>query len=103
MSPFRDWVEENTKALMKSRIKQDLETHGLCVITQTYATRKCTLTAWNQKDLSVHLGFDIELKPGAKLGPEVQWFEGGSVEGWRTFSAEASSIQIAKIIKYCLT
>ncbi|KAK0744657.1 hypothetical protein B0T21DRAFT_325469 [Apiosordaria backusii] len=94
MSPFQDWVCENAAALMKSKVGKDVREHGLCIITQTYATPKCTMTAWNRQNGSVSIGFDVKAKEGIKLGIDTRWYEGKSVEGWRSYEAEGDDLRV---------
>jgi hypothetical protein len=55
---------------------------------QTFATSKYTITAWDQKDKSVELMFDVDVKDLAKLEAGVKWFSERSTDGWR--GAEAT-------------
>lgn len=91
MSPFRGWVYENALALMKSKVGEDVRKHGLCIITQTYATPKCKMTAWNQRNGSVTIGIDVEATEGIKLGVDATFHEGKGVAAWRSYEAEVSS------------
>jgi hypothetical protein len=99
MSPFRDWVDNNAVSLMKGGVGKDLMEHGLCIITQTYATAKCTMTTWNEENGAVYIGFDVEAKETVKLGLDTRWYEGKSVEGWRSYDAEVSSNREPNIAK----
>lgn len=90
MRPFKDWVEKNIRAPMDCQIWRDLKENGLWVITQTYATRKYTLTTWNNAEKSVYLGLNAELRGAGVLGSQAQWYEGRSVEGWRSDEATVS-------------
>lgn len=53
-------------------------------MTQTCATPKYTLTAWNQGGKAVYIGFDAEVKGAGALTTNSQWYEGRSVQGWRS-------------------
>lgn len=86
---------------MSCEIWQDIEKYGLCVITQTYATKKYTLTAWNAAGRSAYLGFDIEVPAGGVLSPNVKWYEGNSVEGWHSQNNKVSlNVPITMITQF---
>ena len=87
-APFKAWASSNLAALKSSAISNDLKQHGLTIITQTYATRKYTLTAWKESDKSVCIGFDVDAQGGAAIKAGSAWFEGRSVNGWRSDEAK---------------
>ncbi|KAK5947928.1 hypothetical protein OHC33_011033 [Knufia fluminis] len=80
--PFKSWAQANIAALASSPIRNDLEQHGFFIVTQTHATKKYTLTAWNERNRSACIGFSVDVQGDAKLNAGSRWFEGRSVNGW---------------------
>jgi hypothetical protein len=58
------------------------------VITQTYVTSKCSLTAWTDAKSEVFLGFDAVVKGVGDVKPRGGWYEGNSASGWERSEQE---------------
>ncbi|KZF19065.1 hypothetical protein L228DRAFT_53304 [Xylona heveae TC161] len=91
-SPFRNWVKENGRALLHGPLAEEIKSHGIFVVTQTYATARCSLTAWQNPSNEVFLGFDIGMTGIGELGPHAGWYEGRSDSGWNHFEGKVSDI-----------
>ena len=83
-SPFSNWVKDNAEELFFGARRQEVKEHGLFVITQTFATTKCSITAWKTPQSEVFLGFDIGTM-GAGLESSGIWYEGRSSSGWNSY------------------
>jgi hypothetical protein len=57
---FRTWVKDNLAALMKSPMAFDLRKYGMFVVRQTYARKRCTITAWSTPSKQISLRFSLE-------------------------------------------
>jgi hypothetical protein len=58
------------------------------VVTQTYTTPKCSLTAWTDSKSEVFLGFDAGIKGVGETKPQGGWSEGNSANGWEKYEQE---------------
>jgi hypothetical protein len=67
---------------MSSARAEEIKKYGIFVVTGTYMTAKCSLTAWTRPGKEVVLGFDAGVSGLAKLGPGVEWYDTGSAGGW---------------------
>ncbi|KAL8822490.1 MAG: hypothetical protein Q9191_006776 [Dirinaria sp. TL-2023a] len=93
-APFKKWVKENAAALLHGHLAEDIKQHGLFVVTQTFATKKCALTAWRHSERKVHFGFGAGISGLAELSPEVDWYAGSSETGWNFHEAEGSESKV---------
>ena len=93
-APFKKWVKENATALLHGQLAEDIKKHGLFVVTQTFATKKCALTAWRSPETKVHFGFGFGISGLAELSPEVEWYAGSSETGWNFHEAEQSEMKV---------
>jgi hypothetical protein len=82
-SPFSQWVSDNAHALLSGDCKDDIHANGLVVVTQTYTTSKCSLTAWTDSKSEVFLGFDAGVKGVGEVKPQGGWSEGNCANGWQ--------------------
>jgi hypothetical protein len=87
-SPFSQWVSDNAHALLSGDYKDDIHANGLVVVTQTYTTPKCSLTAWTDSKSEVFLGFDAGINGLGNLKPQGGWYEGNSASGWQKYEQE---------------
>ena len=93
-APFRKWVKENAIALLHGHLAEDIKQHGLFVVTQTFATQKCAVTAWRSPERKVHFGFGVGISGLAELSPEVEWYAGSSETGWNFHEADQSELKV---------
>jgi hypothetical protein len=75
---------------MSSARAEEIKKYGLFVVTDTYTTTKCSLTAWTDPAREVVLGFDVGVSGLGKVGPGVKWYEAENASGWNRH--EASSV-----------
>ena len=93
-SPFHEWVQANARALLHSPIGADIKEHGLFVVTQTHATEKVALTAWQRKENKAYFGFGAGATGLGEISPRVQWFTGRSESGWNLHEAELGESKV---------
>ncbi|KAI9743314.1 MAG: hypothetical protein M1818_003160 [Claussenomyces sp. TS43310] len=88
-SIFSSWVSENAGALLSGEHKDDIHANGLVVVTQTYSTDKCALTAWTEGKGEAFLAFDAEVPGVGKADPNFSWHEGNSISGWMGYEGSS--------------
>ena len=93
-APFRAWMRENASNLLQGPLAEDIEEHGLFVVTQTHATRKCALTAWRSSEKSIYFGFGAGTMGLAEIDPKVGWYAGRSESGWDIYEAEGDELEV---------
>lgn len=93
-SPFKKWVQENASVLLHGRLAEDIRKHGLFVVTQTFATKKCALTAWHNPETKIHFGFGAGVSGLADLSPEIEWYSGSSESGWNIHEADDPEMKV---------
>lgn len=86
-SPFSAWVADNASALLSGDYKEDIRTNGLVVVTQTYSTTKCALTAWTEGKEEAFLGFEASIPGVANIDPKGGWVTGNSAGGWSEYGS----------------
>jgi hypothetical protein len=74
--------------LLSGDYKDDIHANGLVVVTQTYTTSKCSLTALTDSKSEVFLGFDAGIKGVGEAKPQGDWSEGNSANGWQKYEQE---------------
>lgn len=74
--------------MLSGDFKDDIHANGLVVVTQTYTTPKCSLTAWTDAKSEAFLGFDVGVKGVGDLKPQGDWIEGNSAEGWQKYEED---------------
>lgn len=93
-SPFKKWVADNASILLHGRLAEDVKKFGLFVVTQTFATKKCALTAWRNPETKVHFGFGAGVSGLAELSPQVEWYAGSSESGWNFHEADEPDMKV---------
>lgn len=88
--PFKAWAQANMVALASGSLRDDIRENGFFIVTQTHATQKYTLTAWNEKNKSACIGFSVDVEGGAALKADSRWYEGRSVNGWETAQGDGT-------------
>ena len=93
-APFKAWMRENASNLLQGPLAEDINEHGLFIVTQTHATRKCALTAWRSSENSVYFGFGAGTMGLAEIDPKVAWYAGRSESGWDIYEAEEGESEV---------
>ena len=93
-SPFKRWVQENASVLLHGHLAEDIKKHGLFVATQTFATKKCAITAWKNPETKATFGFGTDIAGLAELSPEVEWYSGSSESGWNIHQADEPEMKV---------
>jgi hypothetical protein len=90
-SPFTTWVQDNAHALLSGDYKEDIRKNGLVVVTQTYTTSKCSITAWTDTKSEAFLGFDVGIKGAGDVKAQGGWYEGNSAGGWEKYEEDGEN------------
>ncbi|KAJ5260524.1 hypothetical protein N7478_012129 [Penicillium angulare] len=84
-SMFKNWVIENAAQLVKHR--SEILEHGLCVVTNIWATEDCAIHVWDQAGKEIKIGFDVGVDAIGELGPGVGWSVNRKDGGWMRYKA----------------
>ena len=82
---FKDWVKQNTAALLKKY--PEILSYGLWVVTVTYTTRQCSRNVWVGKKKELTVGFAVNAAGIGGIGPAGAWYEDESDGDWAHFSS----------------
>lgn len=93
--PFLAWLQRHAKVLFAEY--PDAKKHGLCAVTWTYSSADVGITAWDNSEGNVTVGFDVGAAQVAKVGPEVSWVRGTSSSGWSTWKDQKRVVFFAGV------
>lgn len=82
-APFRNWVSENAKAILRER--PEVADYGLWVVTSTWTAAEASINCWHSQQKAVDVGFNIEVVEIGELAPKGQWQHAESADGWTHF------------------
>ncbi|OAG38835.1 hypothetical protein AYO21_06866 [Fonsecaea monophora] len=87
-SDIRPWWSRNKRKLLQANFKYEVARYGLFIVTGTYTTTNCSITAWSDTSSDVYLGFEADVT-GLPAGVRVHggWVLGGSASGWNHYDA----------------
>ncbi|KAK0703693.1 hypothetical protein B0T26DRAFT_732278 [Lasiosphaeria miniovina] len=85
-SPFSRWTYDNIDALMASPRGEDIKTHGLAIIRDTYSTKKCLLNVWESGSRAFSVGLTVDAHGVLNLGVGGGWSDATDAGGCREFS-----------------
>lgn len=96
-SDIRPWWSRNKKKLLEAKFKYEIAQHGLFIVTGTYTTSNCSITAWSDTSNDVYLGFKTDVA-GLPVGAKVHggWVLGESASGWNHYDAPVCSVNLDK-------
>jgi len=89
-SPFKRWVKSNVDALHRSPRHAEIKKYGLSIVTDTYSTKKCSLTAWADKSRKVTIGFKVNAQGLIDVGIDGGWYVGTAAGGWNHYEGKVS-------------
>jgi hypothetical protein len=87
-SPFKRWVKDNVDTLMHHPRREEIKEHGLCIVTDVYSTKKCSLTAWEGSEKVVQVGFKVTAEGVLDVGLSGGWYVHQTAGAWNHYSGE---------------
>jgi hypothetical protein len=81
---FKQWLKKNAKLLLQKN--PEIKDHGICAVMRTYSATDIYITAWDNPEQKVRLGFSVQVPEIGSLGPEKAWSRAHSGAAGRSWA-----------------
>lgn len=94
-APLKRWAAANAGRLLAER--PEVKTHGMWIVTSTWAADEVAVNCWRDQRKAVDVGFSVGFVEIGEIAPKGEWADGGAADGWIKVKKDEVSFNV------CLT